>query len=127
MGVDALFAYFYELDCSISKYQSETALVVNFGATSIHVIAVVNGKMQANSVFRLNMGGNTAFDLFGKSILLKNPHLKDRINYTLLRHLYENYTSVAIDFRQQLRYFESAFKPALNNIIYRNKIEEENK
>ena len=76
VGVDALFAYFFELDCSLSRYESETALVVNMGATSIHVLAVVNGQLQPNSVCRLNLGGTNAFELFSKSILLKNPHLK---------------------------------------------------
>ena len=88
IGIDALFAYFYELDCSISRYESETALIVNFGATCIHLIAMVNGKMVPNSVYRINLGGNNAFELFSKSILLKNPHFKDKINYTLMRQFY---------------------------------------
>jgi len=39
-----------------------------------------------------------------------------------MRQLYEKFTSVAIDYRLQLNYFESRFKPPANNTIYRNKI-----
>ena len=83
---------------------------------------MVNGKLDPNSVCRINLGGSNAFDLFSKSILLKNPHFKEKLNYSFMRQLYERFTSVAIDYRLQLNYFESRFKPPANNTIYRNKI-----
>lgn len=61
LGVDALFAYFYEVDCNMARYESETALVINIGATTIHVFAVVKGKVDFASVRRINLGGNVAF------------------------------------------------------------------
>jgi actin-related protein len=127
VGVDALFAYFYEVDCNIGRYESETALVVSMGATAIHVVAVVGGRVDFNSVRRLNLGGNNAFELFGRSLHLKNLQMKDRLSYAFLRDIYERFTSVAIDYREQLRYFESKFKPRPNSQIYRNRIEEANR
>ena len=88
IGTDALFAYFFELDCSISRYESETALLINFGATSIHLVAMVKGKIHPKSVCRINIGGNNSFELFSRSILLKNPHFKDKLNYSFMRQLY---------------------------------------
>lgn len=44
LGVDALFAYFYELDCDFRRYATETALVVSVGANTIHVFSIVEGK-----------------------------------------------------------------------------------
>lgn len=105
VGVDALFAYFYEVDCNMGRYESETALVVCMGATSVHVVAVVSGRVDFSSVRRLNLGGNNAFDLFARSLILKNAQLKDRLTYSFLRDLYERFTSVAIDYRLQLRHF----------------------
>lgn len=105
IGVDALFAYFYEMDCNLSRYESETALIVSMGATTIHIAAMIGGKVDFGSVRRLNIGGNTAFELFGKSILLKNQQLKDKLTYSFLRDIYEQFTSVAIDYKEQLRYF----------------------
>lgn len=61
VGVDTLFAYFYEIGCSMPRYESETAFVINIGATTIHLVAIVNGKVDYNSVRRINIGGNNAF------------------------------------------------------------------
>jgi actin-related protein 5 len=127
VGVDALFAYFYEVDCNMARYESETALVISMGATAIHVVAVVGGVVDFSSVRRLNLGGNNAFELFGRSLLLKNLQLKDKLTYGFLRDIYERFTSVAVDYRQQLRYFESKFKPKPDAVIYRNRVEEANK
>ena len=44
-----------------------------------------------------------------------------------MRQLYDKFTQVAIDYKLQLEYFQSAFKPAPDQLIYRNKIEEQNK
>jgi actin-related protein len=76
VGVDALFAYFYEVDCNLARYESETALIINMGANSIHIAAILGGKVDFSSVRRVNIGGNTAFELFARSILLKNLPLK---------------------------------------------------
>lgn len=43
-----------------------------------------------------------------------------------MRYMYESFTSVAIDYKLQLKYFESRFKETLNPFIYRNRIYEEN-
>jgi len=69
------------------------------GATTVHIAAVVNGKLDYNSVRRINLGGNNAFELFSKSLLLKNPQLKDKFSYSFLRDIYEKFTSVAIDYK----------------------------
>lgn len=61
VGVDALFAYFYELGCDLGRYNTETSLVVDVGANTIHVFAVVQGKVQFGSVRRVNVGGNNSF------------------------------------------------------------------
>jgi glucose-6-phosphate isomerase len=89
----------------------------------VHVVAVVAGRVDFSSVRRLNLGGNNAFDLFARSLILKNAQLKDRLTYAFLRDLYERFTSVAIDYREQLRYFESKFKQQPDPTIYRNRIE----
>ena len=61
VGVDALFAYFYEVDCNLTRYESETVFIINMGATSIHIAAVIRGKVDFSSVRRVNIGGNNAF------------------------------------------------------------------
>lgn len=58
------------------------------GATTIHVAAIIAGKVDYNSVRRINIGGNNSFELFGRSLLLKNPQLKDKFTYSFLRDIY---------------------------------------
>ncbi len=97
------------------------------GATTTHIAAIIGGKVDFGSVRRLNIGGNNAFELFGRSLILKNSQLKDKLTYSFLRDIYEQFTSIAIDYREQLRYFESKFKPSKDSSIYRNRIDELNK
>ena len=79
------------------------------------------------------MGGNNAFELFSRTLLLKNPQLKTKLTYGFLRDIYEKYTQVALDYTQQLRYFEKvitskrSIKEPLNNEIYHNLSHENNK
>lgn len=96
-------------------------MIVNFGATSVHVLAIVNGKVDFASVRRLNIGGNNSFELFGRSLLLKSPQLKEKLTYGFLRNIYERFTAVAIDYRAQMNYFESKFRLPRKD-IYRNRI-----
>jgi actin-related protein len=92
------------------------------GATTVHIAAIIAGKVDYNSIRRINIGGNTSFELFGKSLLLKNPQLKDKLTYSFLRDIYERFTSIAIDYREQLKYFQRNFKKGPNKSIYHNRI-----
>lgn len=89
----------------MGRYLKETATVVSIGANTIHVFCVVEGKIQFSSVRRINVGGNNAFELFSKILLLKNPQLKNKLTYGFLRDVYEKYSQVAYDYTQQLRHF----------------------
>lgn len=73
------------------------------------------------------MGVNNAFELFSKSVILKHPHLKDKLTYSFMRKLFMNFTSVALDYPLQLAHFQSSFATVSNEGVYRNKISEENK
>lgn len=88
IGVDALFAYFYELGCSLSRFESESTFVINMGATAIHLLPILKGKIDFRNAQRINLGGNNAFELFYKSILLKHPHLREKLTYSFMRNLY---------------------------------------
>ena len=61
IGIDALFAYFYEVDCNLNRYESETSLVINVGANTIHIFCMIEGRVDYSSVRRINVGGNNAF------------------------------------------------------------------
>lgn len=69
------------------------------GANTIHTFAIIKGKVEFSSVRRINVGGSTAFDLFGRTLTLKNPSVKSRLSYKFLRDLYEEYTQIAYDYK----------------------------
>lgn len=58
------------------------------GATAIHVVPILKGKVHFEMIQRLNLGGNNAFEIFSKSILLKHPHLREKLTYGFVRQLY---------------------------------------
>ena len=91
------------------------------GANTVHELAIVDGKTDYSSVRRINIGGNQSFELFAKTLLLKNPQLKTKLTYGFLRDIYEKFTSVAIDYKEQLKYFSKKYKMQ-DNTIYRNRI-----
>lgn len=98
-------------------------MVVSMGATAIHLLPILKGRIDFRNALRINLGGNNAFELFAKSILLKYPHLREKLTYGFMRHIYEKFTFVAIDYKEQLAFFQSPFKAALDPTIYRNRVE----
>ena len=98
------------------------------GANTTHVFAIFKGKVDWNSLRRINVGGNNAFELFAKTVLLKNPQLKSKLNYPFLKDLYEQFTEVAIEYHEQLKYFRKSFEPPKKvTAQYVNRIHEQNK
>lgn len=88
VGVDSLFKYFYEVDCNVDRYEKESSLVVDIGANATHVFCINKGSVDWRSVRRINLGGNQAFEMFSKTLLLKNPQLRSHLTYPYLRFLY---------------------------------------
>jgi actin-related protein len=72
----------------MDRYEKETALVVDLGANATHVFCINKGSVDWRSVRRINIGGNQSFDIFSKTVLLKNPQLKSRLSYSYLRDIY---------------------------------------
>ena len=99
------------------------------GANTIHVFCIIGGKMDFGSVRRINVGGNNSFEIFAKTLLLKNPQLRSKLTYGFLKDIYEKYTQVAEDYTAQLRYLEEKItgkkskKMPVNGSIYHNRVE----
>ncbi len=64
--------------------------------------------------------------MFSKTLLLKNPQLRSKLTYTFLRDIYEKFACVALDYKQQLRYFAKKYQPAIGP-AYKNRTHELNK
>ena len=102
LGIDALFAYFHELNGDLNRYQTETRLLINFGGTTTHVIPIIEGKVDYGNIRRMNIGGNNAFDMFCKLVTLKNPSIKKYLTISFLRNMYTTFCEIALDYKKQL-------------------------
>lgn len=58
VGCDPLFAYFHELDCDMPDFSKQSCLLISFGASSTHIIPIISGKTDYQSIKRLNLGSN---------------------------------------------------------------------
>ena len=54
---------------------------------------------------------SNAFELFSKTVILKHPQLKNKFNYPFLKDIFEKFTEVACDYKEQLAYFKQDFEP----------------
>lgn len=106
MGIDGLFAYFHEIGYNMHDYKRQSRLIINFGANSTHIIPIIKGKVDFDSIKRLNFGSYNSFELTGKIITLKNPELKNYLTYPFLKHIYTKFTRVSLDYKKQLNYFK---------------------
>ena len=120
-----MFSYFHHVQCSLSDFHSQTALLVSMGDRSTHVIPIVKGNVMYGEIKRINVGGNHGFESMYKSLNLRYPHLKRYLNYQFVEQLSQNYTQVATDYSEQLGYFQKGIEK-FQNTAYRNEIEYEN-
>ena len=122
VGIDALFAYFLEIGGDLNRFQVDTRLVISFGATTTHVIPIIKGMVDFDSIKRLNMGGNHAFDTMAKLVTLKNPELKQYLTYPFLKGLYQKEALVSLDYKKQLEFFRNE-EVVQEHRGYKNRVE----
>ena len=85
-GIDALFSLYFNqsslLGKSLTELESTDALVISCGYQTIHVLPVLNGRLQASKCRRINMGGSTIDGYMQKVQQLKYPHLQAALTLT---------------------------------------------
>ncbi|CAD8148169.1 unnamed protein product [Paramecium octaurelia] len=118
LGVDALFSVFQD---DLEAFLKQTQLIVHFGDQTVHVVPIVNGQVIYSNIKRLNLGGLNSLKYFYQTIQLRHPHLK--FTYAQMDYWHKQYTSVAIDYQLQLRYFQGPQQ----YYGYRDKISEQNR
>ncbi|CAD8146695.1 unnamed protein product [Paramecium octaurelia] len=118
LGVDALFSVFQD---DLEAYLKQTQLIVHLGDQTVHVVPIVNGQVIYSNIKRLNLGGLNSLKYFYQTIQLRHPHLK--FTYPQIDYWHKQYTSVAIDYQLQLRYFQGPQQ----YYGYRDQISEQNR
>ncbi|XP_034834357.1 actin-related protein 5 [Maniola hyperantus] len=95
-GVDSLFSL-YRNDIG------DTALIVNCGYHSIHIIPVVKGKVVAEHARRINLGGSEIVCYMHKLLQLKYPVHVNAITMSRIEEILHEHSTIALDYQQEIR------------------------
>ncbi|XP_028041509.1 actin-related protein 5 isoform X1 [Bombyx mandarina] len=100
-GVDSLFS-FYKNDIG------DTALLVNCGYHTIHIIPVIKGKVIAEHARRINLGGSEMIFYLHKLLQLKYPVHVNAITMSRAEEILQEHCSVALDYKEEITKWANA-------------------
>lgn len=96
-GIDSLYSLYYNQH-SAKKY----ALIVSSGYQVSHVIPVVDGKLDARSCKRLNLGGSHCIGFMQRLLQLKYPSHAAQVTLSRAQEIVHNHTYIATDYHEEL-------------------------
>ena len=100
-GIDGLFSL-YKNQPNFAKDKS-TAMVISLGFHSIHFMPVVNGKIEAENMRRLNVGGFHLTNFLHRGLQLKYNANSANITIGRAEEVLVDHCYVAKDFGPELR------------------------
>ncbi|XP_013179735.1 PREDICTED: actin-related protein 5-like [Papilio xuthus] len=95
-GVDSLFSM-YKNDIG------DSALIVNCGYHTIHIIPVIRGKVIAHHARRINLGGSEMICYLHKLLQLKYPVHVNAITMSRIEEILHEHCSIALDYQEEIR------------------------
>ncbi|CAG4942502.1 unnamed protein product [Parnassius apollo] len=95
-GVDSLFSM-YKNDIG------DSALIVNCGYHTIHIIPVIRGKVIAEHARRINLGGSEIICYLHKLLQLKYPVHVNAITMSRIEEILHEHSSIALDYQEEIK------------------------
>jgi len=84
----------YGIDCMFSYYQNkdllklgDTCLIISLGFHTVHIIPVINGKIDCRGIRRINVGGFHLTNYLHRSMQLKYPPHTNNITVSIVKYL----------------------------------------
>ncbi|KAI5642138.1 actin domain-containing protein [Phthorimaea operculella] len=102
----AIPAVSYGVDSLFSMYKNDigdTALIVNCGYHTIHIIPVLRGKVIVDHARRINLGGSEMIAYLHKLLQLKYPVHVNAITMSRIEEMLHEHCSVALDYQEEIR------------------------
>ncbi|KAG6443307.1 actin-related protein 5 [Manduca sexta] len=96
----------YGVDSLFSMYRNDigdTALIVNCGYHTIHIIPVIRGKVIGEHARRINLGGSEMISYLHKLLQLKYPVHVNAITMSRIEEILQEHSSVALDYQEEIR------------------------
>lgn len=103
-GIDALFSYLYNRHRSNGglRYRRENALILSCGYNSTHVLPLRHGKLDANGIKRINVGGSHMTDQLTRRLQLLNSEHASALSIPRMERLKEKMCYVSDDYDSEL-------------------------
>ncbi|KAJ0174633.1 hypothetical protein K1T71_009741 [Dendrolimus kikuchii] len=96
----------YGVDSLYSMYKNEigdTALIINCGYHSIHIIPVIQGRVIVEHARRINLGGSEMIFYLHKLLQLKYPVHVNAITMSRVEEILHEHCSIALDYQEEIR------------------------
>ncbi|KAL0871217.1 hypothetical protein ABMA27_004986 [Loxostege sticticalis] len=96
----------YGIDSLFSMYKNEignTALIVNCGYHTIHIIPVLRGHIIEEHARRINLGGSEIISYLHKLLQLKYPVHVNAITMSRIEEILHEHCSIALDYQDEIR------------------------
>lgn len=100
-GIDSMYSLQY------NQPQANAALIVSFGYHTTHVIPVLAGRIVADKVRRINIGGINMINYMHRLLQLKYPVHTTAVTLSRIEWLLHQHCSVANDYMDSLRRWAS--------------------
>ncbi|XP_063537225.1 actin-related protein 5 [Cydia strobilella] len=95
-GVDSLFGM-YRNDIG------DTALIVNCGYHTIHIIPVIRGQVIEEHARRINLGGSEMVSYLHKLLQLKYPVHVNAITMSRAEEILQEHCTIALDYQEEIK------------------------
>lgn len=96
----------YGVDSLYSMYKNEiggTALIVNCGYHTIHIIPVLHGRVIVEHARRINLGGSEIICYLHKLLQLKYPVHVNAITMSRVEEVIHEHSSIALDYQEEIK------------------------
>ncbi|XP_026321639.1 actin-related protein 5 [Hyposmocoma kahamanoa] len=101
----------YGVDSLYSMYRNEigdTALIVNCGYHTVHIIPVLRGQVVVEHARRINLGGSEMIAYLHKLLQLKYPVHVTAITMSRVEEILHEHCSIALDYQEEIRKWVNA-------------------
>ncbi|XP_063365543.1 actin-related protein 5 [Cydia amplana] len=96
----------YGVDSLFSMYRNDigdTALIVNCGYHTIHIIPVIRGRVIEEHARRINLGGSEMVSYLHKLLQLKYPVHVNAITMSRAEELLQEHCTIALDYQEEIK------------------------
>lgn len=98
------------------------SLLISSSYLTSHLLPVISNKLQIEKTRRISIGGFHQNEILTKSLHLKYPDLKQKLNANVIQEIQENFSFCALDYKKQIFFLQKIFDAEIKKISEKEKI-----